>query len=47
MRSRIAHAPAPAGVGGLSVATVATKPRGMVTYPLRLILTIVELLMKI
>ena len=42
MRSRIAHAPAPAGVNGLSVATVAIKPRGVYTNPLRLILMFVD-----
>ena len=42
MRSRIAHAPAPAGVGVRKMATVATKPKGMGINPLRLILMSVD-----
>ena len=42
MRSRIAHAPAPERVDGRKLATVAIKPRGMCTTPLRLILMFVD-----
>lgn len=42
MRSRIAHAPAPERVNRRKLATVATKPKGLSTTPLRLILMFVD-----
>ena len=42
MRSRIAHAPTPERVHRRKLATVATKPKGLSTNPLRLILMFVD-----